>query len=316
MVRKILSIDGGGIRGLIPALVLEAIEEKTGRPTCSLFDLIAGTSTGGILALGLTRPAEAGGPMYSASALAELYELRGSEIFASDTWRRLRSFDGLADEKYSAAGLERALDDYFGEVRLQDALAEVLITSYEIERRIPWFFKRHRALVHEDYDFLMKDVARCTSAAPTYFEPKRIETSETDYWALIDGGVYANNPAMCAYIEAKTLWPEDELILVSLGTGALTRRLPAEEAKNWGVAQWAQPILDIVFQGVSSTVDYQLGKLLDDHYHRFEVTLSEGSDDMDDASPDNLRLLRLHAEGLIREDRRRLEAVCELLVAE
>ncbi|MEO1369628.1 MAG: patatin-like phospholipase family protein, partial [Acidobacteriota bacterium] len=214
---------------------------------------------------------------------------------------------------YPAHGIEQALEDYFGDTRLRDALTDVLITSYEIERRIPWFFKSHRARQHEDYDFDMKDVARSTSAAPTYFEPKRIPTSETDYWALIDGGVFANNPAMCAYIEAKTLWPEDEIVLVSLGTGALTRPLPLHEAETWGMAQWAQPLLDIVFQGVSSTVDYQLGKLLDDRYHRFDVRLDEGSDDLDDASRGNLRVLRLSAEAMIRRERSRLEDLCARL---
>ncbi|MEM8993513.1 MAG: CBASS cGAMP-activated phospholipase [Acidobacteriota bacterium] len=313
MTRKVLAIDGGGIRGLIPALVLEAIEEKTGRPAAEIFDLVAGTSTGGILALGLARPGGGGRPAFSAGDLAELYERRGRQIFTSSGWHRLRSVGGLGEEKYPAAGIEQALEDYFGDSRLRDALTEVLITSYEIERRIPWFFKSHRAREHEDYDFDMKDVARATSAAPTYFEPKCIPTSDTDYWALIDGGVFANNPAMCAYIEAKTLWPEDDVLLVSLGTGALTRPLPLHEAETWGMAQWAQPLLDIVFQGVSSTVDYQLGKLLDDRYHRFDVRLDEGNDDLDDASRGNLRVLRLSAEAMIRRERSRLEDLCVLL---
>ncbi|MEO1088356.1 MAG: patatin-like phospholipase family protein, partial [Acidobacteriota bacterium] len=97
MTRKILAIDGGGIRGLIPALVLEAMEEKTGRPVSEIFDLVAGTSTGGILALGLVRPGDGGGPAYSAADLAELYERRGGQIFTSSGWHRLRSVGGLGE---------------------------------------------------------------------------------------------------------------------------------------------------------------------------------------------------------------------------
>ena len=314
MTRKILAIDGGGIRGLIPALVLEAIEEKTGRKIADIFDLVAGTSTGGILALGLVHPDDDGKPSYTAGQLARLYEERGAEIFSRSTWHRVRTLGGISEEKYPTTGIDNALAHYFGDSRLKDAVTEILITAYEIERRIPWFFKSHRARQHADYDFAMTDVARSTSAAPTYFEPQRIDTTPGDYWALIDGGVYANNPAMCAYIEAKTLWPDDELLLISLGTGSLTRTFSYEDAKDWGVAQWAQPILNIVFQGVSGTVDYQLGKLLDEQYHRSEVRLDEGNDDLDDASRGNMRVLRLLTEDMIRRERARLKMVCDLLV--
>jgi len=266
--------------------------------------------------MGLVRPGENDRPAFSAAELAQLYEDRGGDIFSRSTWHRVRSMGGISDEKYPTSGLNRALEDYFQHYRLKDAITEILITSYEIERRIPWFFKSQRAKQHPDYDFPMKDVARATSAAPTYFEPKRIGTAGDDYWALIDGGVFANNPAMCAYIEAKTLWPDDDLMLVSLGTGALTRTFSLQDAKDWGVAQWAQPILNIVFQGVSGTVDYQLGKLLGDSYSRFEVSLGGGAnDDLDDASRDNMRKLRLLAERLIRERRDDLDRLYAELTA-
>jgi uncharacterized protein len=202
---KVLSIDGGGIRGIIPAMVLGEIEDRTGKPASELFDLIAGTSTGGILALGLAKPTVGSNkPQYKAEELAELYEKEGGRIFSRSVWHRTRALGSTLEEKYPSEGIEGVLDEYFGETRLQDALTNVLVAAYEIERRIPWFFRSERAKERIDYDFPMKQVARATSAAPTYFEPVKIGAEgSSDYYALIDGGVFANNPALCAYVEAR-----------------------------------------------------------------------------------------------------------------
>jgi patatin-like phospholipase/acyl hydrolase len=172
-VLKVLAIDGGGIRGVIPAMILSAIEERTKASTCKLFDLIAGTSTGGILALGLAKPSAQDEymPEYKAADLAELYEKEGKRIFDRSLWHRIIALDNLIDEKYDAAGLEAVLREYFGDTPLSKAVTETLVTSYELETRQPWFFARHKARKDPTYDFPMRFVARATSAAPTYFEP-------------------------------------------------------------------------------------------------------------------------------------------------
>lgn len=304
---RILSIDGGGIRGLIPALVLAELEQISGTPCASLFDLIAGTSTGGILALGLAKG-------YPASQLVELYDQQGQAIFSRPGWRRLISVFGLAEEKYPSKGIESVLGRYFGDTRLSEAKTGVLVTSYEIEYRTAFLFRSSRARKDPAYDFPMKDVARATSAAPTYFEPAKLTASTpANYWALIDGGVYANNPAMCAYVDARSEAPGEPLTLLSLGTGSTTRRIPYNKARGWGIAGWAKPILDIVFDGVSNTVDYQLRNLLSTSYYRFQTSLDPQSETMDNVSPDNLRALRVTAGNLIRNRRRDLETLAALL---
>lgn len=317
-MRKILSIDGGGIRGMIPAMVLERLEEMTGRPVSRMFDLIGGTSTGGILALGLVTPDGEGAPRYRAGELAELYRREGENIFSRSFWYWLRSLANLADAKYPEDGIERVLERYFGSARLSEALTPVVVTSYEIERRSPWFFKSRKARdprLREEYDFPMKKVARATSAAPTYFDPLRIDfEGGSDYYALVDGGVYANNPAMCAYAEARVMFPDDEILMVSIGTGKLTRRIPLAKARRWGLVGWAVPVLDVVFDGVGDTIDFQLRQLLsDDRYFRLQAPLAEGNDEMDDSSPENLRALQLEAEELIRENGETLEKLADLL---
>jgi uncharacterized protein len=321
-VRRILSIDGGGIRGVIPATVLVEIEERTQKPVAELFDLVAGTSTGGLLALGLTKPGEGGGPQFSARQMLELYEREGAAIFHRDLWHRFTALENILEEKYPSDGIEGVLVKYFGETNLSEALTEILVTSYDIERRTPFFFRRSRARDRAGWDWPMRQAARATSAAPTYFEPAKLEAAGGgEYYALVDGGVFANNPGMCAYSEAKTLWPEeDDFLVVSLGTGELTRRIPYAEAKGWGLAKWAQPILGVVFDGVSDTVDFQLGQLCRDpqdrvaRYLRLQVRLDEGSDDMDDASKGNIHILRLLAEELVRGTDAEITQMCEALV--
>lgn len=315
---RILSIDGGGIRDIIPAMVMAEIEKRTQQPIARLFHLIAGTSTGGILALGVTKPGEDGVPQYTANDGVRLYEKEGPRIFPQSVWQRIRS---LSEEKYPAEPMETVLDEYFGEVRLKDALTDVFITSYEIERRIPWFFRSARARQNPDYDFPMKQVARATSAAPTYFEPAQIRVEGLpDYYALIDGGVFANNPALCAFVDARKMYPDaSRFLLVSLGTGEATRRIPYPDAKGWGLVSWAQPALNVVFHGVSATVDYQLRQLLPDIegvqcYFRFQTRLDDDTDDMDNTSEENMRALKLAAESLIHDQDRALDRLCRLLV--
>jgi uncharacterized protein len=317
-MKKILSIDGGGIRGIIPATVLAKLEERTERSVSDMFDLIAGTSTGGILALGLSVPAD-GMPKFGADRLVALYEERGATIFHRDLWHRFRALENLLEEKYPSGNIEKVLEEYFDGALISQALTEVLITSYDLERREPYFFKRHKAVSQLEPDWLMREVARATSAAPTYFEPAKLTSADkTITRALVDGGVYANNPAMCGYAEARSLWPdEEEVLVVSLGTGELTRPIPYEDAKEWGLAKWARPILGVVFDGVSDTVDYQLRQLCKpSHYYRFQDTLKDGgSDDLDDSSRGNIQLLKQLAENIIKKNDTRLRELARQLAA-
>ena len=301
---RILAIDGGGIRGLIPAIVLAEIERRTGRRTADLFDLIAGTSTGGILACGLTRPGEDGKPTFSAADLIGLYESEGPEIFERRLLRRVTSVDGLLDERYDDSGLNAALLRYLDSARLSQTVTDVFITAYEIERRQAFFFRSSRARSDPTYDFTYVDAARATAAAPTYFEPARVRdaAAAADY-ALIDGGVFALNPAMTAYADiAADGRAADVELVVSLGTGSHTRRIAYENARGWGQIGWARPIIDVVFDGLAQTVDFELGHLLGpERYVRLQTRLDEASDALDDASDRNLEALRREGTRLVDE---------------
>lgn len=320
-MRKILSIDGGGIRGIIPAIVLAHIEKRTGKRICRIFDLIAGTSTGGILALCLTKPDAKGNPQYSADDIVKLYENEGMNIFRKSPWKSAVPIMNMIESKYPKEGIESVLQKYFGNTMLSSSLTKVIIPSYDIERRKPFFFKSSEKEAHKKKDFMMKHVARATSAAPTYFESAKIDLPKNeDYFLLIDGGVFANDPAMCAYAECKKLFEKtDEFILVSIGTGKHTRKITKSETEDWGLVQWARPLLSVVFDGVSRAVEYQLKQLENSdqnfkRYFRFQADLEEANDDMDDASKRNTRDLRLVAEEILDKQRDDMDVLCEMLV--
>lgn len=320
---KILSIDGGGIRGIIPAIILAEIEQRTGKRIAQLFDFVAGTSTGGILALGLAKPNSKGEPEYAARDLVALYKEEGHIIFPNHVFNKLKA---LFDEKYPAEPLEKVLNKYFGEAHLSEALTEILITSYDLQQRDTFFFKRSQAIAKKNRNFKMTEVARATSAAPTYFEPFHLQKDDRTY-VLVDGGVFANNPAMSAYVEAKKLYKDTtNFLVVSIGTGQLTNQLEFKQVKDWGQLQWAQPILNVVFDGVSDAVDYQMNNLLSsdteekkNNYYRLQIGLQELKTDvgdrMDDASQPNISYLEDLAQRIITKEDQKLDELCNRLLS-
>jgi uncharacterized protein len=323
-MRTILSIDGGGIRGVIPALVLTRLEERLGAPLATKFDLIAGTSTGGLIALGLTCPARSTGvgtgdgdaataaarPRYAARDLLQLYEQRGAEIFATTWARRLRSAAGLLEAKYSHEPLEEVLTEYFGATPLGECVAPVLISAYDIQNRDPFFFKSWRT---EQATVELRRVGRATAAAPTYFEPALVYVAGATR-ALIDGGVFVNNPAVSAYAEGRRLFPDEtDFLVVAIGTGMLVQPIAYARARRWGLVGWARPILDVVFDGVSDAVDYQLRQILEGRFLRFQTDLALANGDLGDASAANIEALREEAERLLTTHERQFDQLLRLL---
>lgn len=331
---RILAIDGGGIRGVIPAAVLVELEKriaaKAGKAValCDAFHMITGTSTGGIIACGLSKPGE---PM-TAEQLLALYRDHGGEIFSNP------ALVPAISPKYSPKELEKQLESALGDELLGNITRnDLLITSYDIERCDPFLFRSWRARgeelspgrVKEEYNFLLRDVARATSAAPTYFPPahfynQRHGADAYDLFTLVDGGVFANNPAMCAVAAAKTLYPDqdNDYMIVSIGTGQSATALPYDRAKSWGWVGWAQPVIEVMFDGVADSTDYQLQQLLTDHdYNRFQISLgvplpgnTTVAPAMDDASAENIKKLEQLAGLLIERNTARLDHVAETLV--
>ena len=322
---RILSIDGGGIRGIIPGQILVALEKKLQQldnnpkgKIADYFDMIAGTSTGGILACIYLSPEKAGSkkPRFSAKEAVDLYLERGDEIFDISFWHKIKSAGGVMDEKYAADELEDALNDYMGELKLSELIKPCLVSSYDIKRRKAHFFTQHDANTNE-HNYLVKEVARATSAAPTYFEVAKIKSLSNVTYPLIDGGVFVNNPTLCAYAEARKLKFDKfrqkpsakNMLIFSLGTGTTSKPYYYQDAKDWGMVQWIKPIIDIMMSGVAETVVYQLKQIYDavgtpEQYLRISPELGNANADMDDASMENLKALKVAGEkSAIKHDK-------------
>jgi patatin-like phospholipase/acyl hydrolase len=330
MARKqiVLSIDGGGIRGIVPGQILTHVErllkeifEDSTYKIADHFDLVAGTSTGGILGIAYLMP-EFGRPMYTAEEVVDIYFERGDDIFDVPFYHKLKTAGGLLDEKYPDEGLEEALADYFGEVRLNELLKPTLFTAYDIKRRKAHFFTQHDA-ENPAKNFLVKDIARATAAAPTYFEPARIKSDDNKYYPLIDGGIFANNPAMCAFAEVRSKFSSKEkkvtaadMKILSIGTGYAKKAYHYNDAKDWGAARWVKPAIDFMMSGVSETVDYELQQIFaaagkPDQYLRINGALPAAvSPDMDCVEPDNLNALKDFGDELFDANK---EAVLKFL---
>lgn len=317
---RILSIDGGGVRGIIPAIILSSIEERTGKPISQLFDLIAGTSTGGILALGLTKPDQSGKPEFSAAQLCSLYQREIPNIF-----RDPRSWWGnLLSPKYRSFAFQKVLKNAFTDSRLKSAVTDVLIPTYDIENRTPYIFKSKLARQNSESDFPMRDVALAASASPTLFHPVPIKYSSTNSSIyMVDGGVFANNPSIIAFAEIKSILADenDSYFMVSLGTGRSERPLTDEFVSLWGYVQWSRPMLELVMDSISQSVHDQMKHLLSvsegPPYYRLQVALPSHIDPaIDNASVKNMQALASVASKYCCEGKgaEELSTVCESLL--
>ena len=266
---RILSIDGGGVRGVYAAVLLDRLADAL-----PLFldhvDLIAGTSTGGIIALGLADG-------LTPSDLVKLYKDNVHKIF-DDSWLDdMKDLGGLYGADYDNEKLRDVLKGIFGKKRLASLGKRVLIPAFDLDSgkvrgkvRMwkPKFFHNFPG-PDADGNELVVDVALRTSAAPTYFP---------SYQGYIDGSVAAINPSMAALAQALDDEAANQRLenihLFSLGTGLNPTYVEGEEL-DWGFAQWARPLITLMSDGVMGVADYQCARVLDEHYHRLAPVLPE-----------------------------------------
>lgn len=262
---RILTIDGGGIRGIIPAIVFERLNAS--HPGwLDAVDLIAGTSTGGLLALVIARGL---GP----SAIRDLYVDEGPGIFDDSFLDDVLDLWKVIGADYEIAPLRNALKKVLGKgTTLGKLTTRVLIPTFDLDNEDPdpsrrcWKPKLFHNFPGPDNDRkeLAWKVGLYTSAAPTYFP------SVDGY---IDGGVYAENPSMCALAQSQDtryMKPPpalEDIVLFSLGTGQSLHTIKGKTL-NWGFAQWAKPIIEVMLGGVSGIADYQCRRMLGGRYER------------------------------------------------
>ncbi|WVZ69495.1 hypothetical protein U9M48_018270 [Paspalum notatum var. saurae] len=289
----VLSIDGGGVRGIIPATILAFLEEKLqdldGRPDARIadyFDVVAGTSTGGLVTAMLTAPNEEGRPLFSAKDINDFYLEHCPNIFPATSGGLLGMAKSVfSGPKYDGNYLHSIVRELLGDTKVSQALQNIVIPTFDIRLQQPIVFSRHDAEGDVSKDALLSDVCIGTSAAPTYLPGHQFETKDKDGntrdFNLIDGGVAANNPTMLAMTHVskqillgnKNFFPVKpadygKFIVLSLGTGSakVEEKFDAVECGKWGLIDWlynkgTTPIIDSFSQSSSDLVDIQASVL-------------------------------------------------------
>ena len=281
---RVISFDGGGVRGVIPVVLLQRLQREPGLDNLlAKADLFAGTSTGGLIALSL-----AGG--ITLDALLNLYEQRARQIFHKTLLNDIRDLDRLIGAPYKRQNLSRQLHDVFGDRRLDQLDKRVVVPAFDLDSESPdpttraWKPKIFHNFPGSDSDGdqLASNVGTYTASAPTYFP-----TAD----GYVDGGVFATNPAMCALAQTQdprnepSDWANlNELILLSFGTGQSLEYIEGP-SHDWGYIQWIKPLINVMLDGVNGIADYQCRQVLRDRYHRvapvFPPGISIAEDDID-----------------------------------
>jgi len=335
VMKKILSIDGGGIRGIIPGMLLVALERRLQRisndPSTAIvdhFDFFAGTSTGGILTCLLLCPDEENPsrPKYSAQEALDIYVKHGTDIFKAGFFRRLIAKFGLLSERYPSTTLEHVLESYFGECKLSQLLRPCIITAYNIELRKTHFFRQQTAITRGDpRDFYIRDVCRATSAAPTYFSVAEIRSMSGTRYPLLDGGVFAPNPSMSALVEVTKAFNQtkiNDIWILSLGTGRSRKAYDYEHFKKSRAVSIGPALIDIMMSGAAESSDFFLQQLYrsagkEQQYIRIEPkNLHSIQEELDAASHSNIQKLIALGDRMVSENDELINQIVVRLVKE
>ncbi len=340
---RVLAIDGGGVRGILPARILTALEDAAGQPIAELFDLIVGTSIGGIAAIALTVPGPDGSPVYTPDSAASLLTGHKDAIFPTGDLTVPRNISqarqlastvtrtGLAatgrhrdrgNARYAPEPLEEALSDFFGDAMLSEAITPIVINAFDALTDRPVHFRSTYAAALAGFDMPMATVARAATAAPTFFPPVEVEWAG-EQTVLLDAGVYANGVSLLAYTEARMHaaaedHSPDQIVLVSLGSGR-QHGSPDDELDDFARRHWvglADRLMKAAEVGQQETHHRLLCDLLGDRYWRFQPTLPDGDGfGTDDASDEQLSDLVSIADQFVTDNSGPIRQLASLLVS-
>ena len=346
-IRYILSIDGGGMRGIIPARVISHLsqmlqESGDERPFYSHFDLVAGTSTGGFLASGLTVPremttlepdekdevklshTEKGWGFWNRPYTVEDGSIRRGpdpekleKLYSEEGWRiftkpPLSLFGSIFTDKYDHRNLERFLYETFGDTGLDELLTPTAIISYETKSGSPYVFRSY-----DSHGFFLREALRATSAAPTYFAPVSLKDRTTgEDLVFIDGGIGANNPSFLAYLEARKLYPEaDEFRMLSLSTGKSPYSFDPTKSGG-GFTGWASSITKVYSTAQERMSEICSYAMPDMKVLRIFSDELERRIPLDDVSPESIRMLENAGEKVFENQEEELKMFRDELASE
>jgi predicted acylesterase/phospholipase RssA len=335
-VFTILIIDDGGVRGKIPARILQEIEERTGKPIADLFDMVGGTSTGAIVGGGLLVPDPENPlkPRYSAKDMVFFYDKFAPKIFPEIKFKSLRQLSSSA--LYDAKPIEDILEKNFGNIRMKDLLTSFFIPATDIKNFKPiWikYLKGQKDTSEEGWSsMLLRDAIRATTSAPTYFPARYYETVPNDETpeithrhALIDGAFFGANTMRHLLTHAKKIAPPDaEIIVVQLGTGVPDISLSPDEYNSLGTMGLLNKsngsiLLSLIANIPTMDIGNDMRNEIGERFFSFDGDIERNNSAdfpsyaLDDASADNLEKLGKFAERIIRDNDANLTRLCSIL---
>ena len=327
--RFCLSVDGGGVRGIIPAAILKEIETRTSKSIHHLFQSgLTGTSTGGLIALGLgarksldSTDAQYNAPLFTAEELVRFYYDESKDIFPTEeascccscwvSFLNCVCCRGVFSSEYDNEYLVKRLKKIFGTRKLKDSLIPVQVVAFDLNRNAPVYFSSLTTP-----DVLMVDAALATTAAPTFFPAHSFRSGTVDY-QCIDGGVFENNPVAPALKQAITFYHQaysslteyHDFKVVSIGTGHIQRSLDVAGLSRAGKIKWASEVVEIAITGTSIAADkhmrhFFISRGVRDNYFRLQVPIAESDSKLDDSRESNLRKLRAAVDNFVSDDDR------------
>lgn len=318
---RILSIDGGGLRGIIPVKILQHIEIITGKPIYQSFDLFAGTSTGGLISAGLTVSDDGITPRYNLFDIEKIYLSKAKEIFPIKNqvhkWWRKQDLSYMFKPQFKPDGLHKVLKEFFTSFDqepyfMSNCCKPIFLSAYDLGSSSPVFFKSRYLDEKPERNARLIDICRATSAGPTYLPPYtfkyphisnegKFNEKKYDEITAIDGGVFINNPSLGALLEVfknksyyhdKGNLKNEDIFVLSIGTGEYTKDL-SKVAPKFGKMKWIKPLIDIMMRGNSLANDYNMnGGFSEDrsklNYLRINVSINEEFKDMANSTPEAL----------------------------
>ncbi|KAJ4914194.1 Patatin-like protein 1 [Raphanus sativus] len=330
----ILSLDGGGVRGIMAGVILAYLEEQLqaldgeDMRLADYFDVVAGTSTGGLITAMLTVPDENGRPRFAAKDIVPFYLQHSPKIFPQPG--RMFSLIPklpklLSGPKYDGVYLRNLLNNLLGETRLHQTVTNVVIPTFDMKKLQPTIFSSYQALADPSLDVKISDICIGTSAAPTYFPPHYFINEDikgkTSEFHLVDGGVTANNPTLLAMTAVTKQIVNDnpdmgelkplgynKFLVVSIGTGSAQKeeKYSAKKAAKWGIISWlydngSAPILDITMESSRDLVDFpQFCCVQSPTIRGQDDTLKGDASSMDLATNPNLENLVINGEKMLK----------------
>ncbi|HWQ03592.1 MAG TPA: patatin-like phospholipase family protein, partial [Candidatus Nitrosotenuis sp.] len=300
------------------ATVLAEIERRTGKKISELFDVIAGTSTGGFQSLLLVAPGKSGS-RYTAQEIVELYFHHSKDLFHKSFWYTLKTLDGILAPKYPSASVMGVFEKYLGYAELKDAVTQVLVTCYDTDTHQLRIFTKQKAQADPKFNFQMSQAARATTALPVAFPAAEIRSVDgSAVYHVVDGGLGAMNPVVLALEDAVIVEGSrlSETLVVSLGTGEFDQPLPFQKMQGWGLWQWMRGFLlmDLLWESMAHVATLEAQRAANpDNFFRFQAALPAELFKSDLTAPKDLQALQAAGNNMLEQNKERFEKLLELL---